>query len=176
MAKFKFIRPLLIFLLLVSCNFSLFKVKWLPQFKGVDPKVQSYTDEFFDLSVLYGINFNHRVTIGFDNINIPNVIAQCQYGVGFREIVIDSTYWKDLDSVDRTMVLEHELGHCYCNEGHQFGKNHTKYSEDGVSPQEGFFGDSCPKSLMYPYNMYQGCVYRHLPEYLDDLFENCNPY
>lgn len=176
MVKFKLINFLLIFLILVTCNTLLFKVNWRPKFKDVDPKVQTYADQWLESSELYGINFNHKVTIGFANINRPNVVAECEYGLGFREITIDSTYWKDMDETNRSMTLWHEMGHCYCNEGHQFGKDHKKYNEDGVNPKDGFFSDSCPKSFMYPYVMYEGCLYIHFSEYMDDIFQNCKPY
>lgn len=176
MIKFKFINFLLLVLIFVSYNTLLSKVKWHPHFQGVDPKVQTATDEFFDVAALYGLNFTHVVTIGFDNINKPGVVVQCEYGFGFREITVDSTYWNDMDAVDRTMTVWHEMGHCYCNEWHQFGKGHKLYNSDGSNPPEGFFSDSCPKSLMYPYVMYQGCIYAHFTEYTDDIFENCKPY
>ena len=154
----------------------IFKTKWRHKFNGVDPKVQTQVNEWFDLSTFYGLNFNHEVTIGFDSINRENVVAQCENGVGFREITIDSTYWENMDSVERAAVLWHEMSHCYCNEKHQFGKDHKEYDEDGVNPPEGFFIDSCPKSLMYPYSIYEGCIYSHFPEYIDDMFQNCTPY
>jgi hypothetical protein len=166
----------LLICLFTSFNILLFKVKWHNKFHGVDPKVQTMTDEWFDLSALYGLKFDHGVTIGFGNINKANVVAQCEYGLGFREITIDSGYWDNMDSVERTMVLVHEMGHCYCNEGHQFGKEHTEYDSNGVDPPKGFFDDSCPKSFMYPYVIYQGCIYAHFSEYVDDMFDNCNPY
>jgi hypothetical protein len=176
MIKFRLINFLLLFLILVSFNTLLSKVKMHPKFKGVDPKVQTYTDEWMDLAGAYGLNFNHEVTIGFGDINRPNVVAQCEYGWNFREITIDSTYWNNMDPVDRNMAVWHELGHCYCNEGHQFGKDHKKYNDDGINPPDGFFDDSCPKSFMYPYVIYQGCIYKHFSQYLDDMFQNCKPY
>lgn len=173
----RFISRIFLFVcLLISLNILLSKTKWHNKFDGVDPKVQSITDEWFDLSTLYGLKFDHGVTIGFDGINKPNVVAQCEYGVGFREITIDSTYWDNMDEVERTMTVWHEMGHCYCNEKHQFGKNHTLYDGDGVHPLDGFFDDSCPKSFMYPYELYQGCVQVHFQAYVDDLFQNCRPY
>lgn len=175
MIKF-IVRVCLLVCLFTSLNIMLSKTKLHPKFKGVDAQVQGDTDEWFILAALYGLNFNNPVTIGFDKINKDNIVAQCGYGLFFREITIDSTYWEKMDSVDRTMTVWHEMGHCYCNEGHQFGKDHKKYSDDGVSPKDGFFSDSCPKSFMYPYIIYQGCIYEHFGEYVDDLFKNCRPY
>ena len=155
---------------------TLFKVKWYPKFEGVDPEIKPYVDEWFGLAFLYGLKFNNKVSIGFDNIKKTNVIAQCEYGFGFREITVDSTYWKNMNPIDRAVTVEHELSHCYCNEGHQYGKEHRKYNNDGINPPEAFFDDFCPKSLMYPYSIDQGCIYRHFSEYVDDMFKNCKPY
>lgn len=176
MIEFKFSNFFRLFLVLFTLNTLIFKVKWQPKFKGVDPEAQIYVNDWFDLATLYGIKFNNRVTIGFANINEPNVVAQCEYGMGFREITINTKYWDNMDSMDRFITIAHESGHCNCNEGHQFGEGRTKYSDDGTNPQEGFFKDGCPKSIMYPYTMYRGCVSEHFQEYVNDMFKNCNPY
>jgi len=176
MIKFNFTRFLLLVMLFLSLNTLLSNMNLFLKFKGVDPKVQTAVDEWFVLSQLYNLDFKNEVTISFDKINKDNVVAQCEYGIGFREITVDSTYWDNMDSIDRSMTVWHEMGHCYCNEGHQFGKDHKIYNQDGVNPPEGFFDDTCPKSFMYPYVIYQGCIYAHFAEYVDDLFQNCRPY
>jgi hypothetical protein len=176
MIKLRLICLFSVLLILLSCNLLLFKTKTSSKFSGVDPQIEPYVNEWFDLATLYGLKFNNEVTIGFDTINVSNVVAECEYGLGFREITVDPTYWNNMDFTDRMAVLFHELNHCYCNEGHQFGKKHTEYDKDGNNPPEGFFSDSCPKSFMYPYTVYEGCVQRHFTEYVDDMFENCKPY
>ncbi len=185
-------RILLLSLYLVlytSCAVVTVDNPYTPRFKGVDVELTPYENRFFDLAVQSGIHFRNQVTMGLAILNNGAEVGECQYGVGWREITIDSTYWNRASEIERTVLILHELGHCYCGRDHDYGngiaypesirarteeyQNWLKYG----GPRPGRYdADSCPLSLMYPAVLDADCYLTHYYEYIQELFNRCKAY
>jgi len=157
---------------LVSCAITIKDTRIFPRHYGVNPEFKPYMDDWFYYAKLYNIKFNKFIAIGFDDIDRGDVVGLTHYGLGFTEIDIDRSYWHRATSIQKTILLFHEAGHAYCNRGHGYGKD-GKYEEKPGS--EGRFKDSCALSIMYPYVIDSDCFYRHYQEYIDEMFQNCDP-
>ena len=150
------------------------KTKFWPEFKGVDPRVSKYVDEYLRLAKENGIEFDGKVTIGFKDINDELTIAQCNYGSFFREIDIDNTIWNRHSEITRLVTILHELSHCYCDRDHDWGdgREYDKKKNDGV----GFFSDGCPMSILYPVIVEDRCVSGHYDFYTKEMFHRCGAW
>ena len=161
-----------------------------------NPEVRVIVDEFKKLSAQKDIRFTKTVTIGFTKIYRKTVIGLCHYGTDFREIDLDSTYWKNSTWMSKISLLYHELSHCYCKRDHDFG-NGEKYVEPAnfdvrkiVNPTKpfysgdfcpvelaaGFLEDGCAKSIMYPVLISDNCFIKHYDYYVKEMFNRCTPY
>ncbi len=157
--------------LMSCCTFNLSQRRLTPEYKGVDPEIAPYVNEYMDLAKIMGIKFKNKVTVGFKDINNGNIIGECEYGLGFREIDVDRTYWNRSTTTSKMTLLIHELSHCYCGRTHDYGP-----SKEYKNTWEGRFDDNCPKSVMYPKILPDGCVDLHYEEYILEAFDRCNPY
>jgi hypothetical protein len=169
--------------LLTSCAQA--KVKLLPEYTGVDPRVQSLVDEYMWLSRQNNIIFTRKVTIGFKDIKRGTTIGLCTYSAMFREIDIDITYWNNSTKTSKMALLFHELTHCYCGRGHDYGEDKAYPEteagriarairwkiEGGERP--GYYEDGCPSSFMHPTILDDDCTRAHYQDYVEEMFERC---
>lgn len=171
---------------LVSCSGIPNKTR--PEYKGVDPRAQSLTDEYLWLSTQHHVRFYNKVTIGFRDIKEGSVVGFCTFGGYFREIDIDINYWNNSDSSTRLALLFHELTHCYCGRGHDYGEDEAYPETEALrraralkwllegGPRPGYWDDGCPVSLMYPIVVDNECLQAHYAEYTEEMFDRCKPW
>lgn len=177
----------ILFALTTSCC-STAQVKLAPQYVSVDPRAQKIVDEYMLLSAQNNIQFYDKVTIGFKDINRGEVVGLCTYGGFFREIDIDISYWNRSTYMTKTTLLFHELTHCYCGRGHDYGKK-KNYPETEAArivralqwkveggPRPGYWEDGCPVSIMYPVVADDDCVKAHYDQYVKEMFDRCRPW
>jgi len=164
------------------------KKKRAPEYNGVELEFQQYVNKFKELAKQNGITFKKEVSMGQKDIGVGRVIGLCYYGRGFREIDIDKTFWKISDPETKEILAFHELAHCYCNRDHDW--DHKKSYENPFSglkhmavmfdffkkPQEGFYNDFCPISIMFPTMLERRCIQDHYDEYVKEMFQRCEPY
>lgn len=165
----------------VSCTMIMNNnIKITPEYPGVDPKVALYVDEWLSLAKERGLLFDNVVTVGFKDINRGDVIGMCNYGMGFREVDLDNKFWRESTEISKRALVDHELTHCYCYRGHDFG-NGQEYEDaerdiKDPSKKDGFFIDRCPTSLMFPYIVEDRCFLAHYPDYINEVFNRCKRY
>ena len=162
---------------LLSCAILLRDTRPIPKYNGVDPKAEPLVDEWLSLAEVYGLKFDKTVTVGFMDIDRAGVVGQTNYSYFFREIDLDKTYWEYSTNIQRTILLFHELSHAYCDREHDFGKNEP-YDDKivGMASGLGYFEDSCPRSILYPYVLKADCYLSHYQEYISEMFTRCEPY
>lgn len=163
------------------CTISFHNLGLAPKYKGVDSEAVPYVTEFKKLAKDHNVTFSNNVTIGFDDIKSEYVVGYCEYGISFREVTLDSKYWEDYTPIKKMVLVWHELGHCYCDKTHGYGKGKLYGGDDSKNRQDdkqkdGFYPDTCPISLMYPYVIDDYCFSAHYAEYVDELFKDCEPY
>lgn len=114
-------RALFLMTLLTSCGYASDYVTTTlgrePRFKGVDPILQPYVDQFNrDCGVPVGV----VIPTGFAKLDGP--AGQCnEWRVGvndYEEITIDPDKWARMNDWHRKWLLKHELGHCLLNRDH----------------------------------------------------------
>lgn len=182
------LRPIIVGLLaygITSCTISVRNTKFFPDFKGIDPLLSNNVSEYIALANSHNIKLRNNITVGFTNIKIKNVIGETYFGTYFREISIDYNYWVQSTPLSRKILLFHELTHGYCNRDHDYGIGEPYPSVDHTSLLNGsslsFYGkgmydDSCPMSIMYPYIVNDKCSEDHYNDYIEEMFDRCNPY
>ncbi len=164
-------------------------VKPRPEHIGVDPKVQSIVDEYFWLGTQNHLTFNHKVTIGFKNINHGDVIGVCTSTWFWREIDLDTNFWAHSSATSHMALLFHELTHCYCGRNHDYadGKDYPntvdarikqafEWIRDKNGPIPGYLADGCPASFMYPEILDDQCTLKHYNDYVQEMFDRCDAY
>jgi hypothetical protein len=183
----KIINCFSILLLLSACADPV-PIKNHPEHVGVDPHVQSLVDEYVWLSKQNHIEFDQQVTIGFKEIDQGAVVGECTVAPTFREIDLDITYWNNTTNTTHLAVLFHELTHCYCLRMHDYGKDlpYPESSADRVKvalewrlhggPRPGYWDDGCPASLMHPSVVDDDCVKAHYDQYVQEMFDRCEPF
>jgi hypothetical protein len=176
---------LLSFITLVSCATNCSKMT--PEYKGVDPRVQSLVNEYKDLAKIQGITFKNEVTIGFKKLNCGNAVGITYYGWGWREIDIDSSYYYSSTETTKLTLLFHELDHAYCGRKHDYNgvlypatpearlEQAKEWSKTG-GPKPGRYDDGCSKSFMYPVVLSDDCVLAHYNDYVIEMFKNCSSW
>jgi hypothetical protein len=184
---FKIVKCLTVLVLLNSCSNGQF-VKFRPEYPGVDPKVQNIVDEYMYLSKQDHLEFYNTVTIGFKKLNSNDVIGVCTYGLGFREIDLDTTYWNESTNTSHMALLFHELTHCYCGRDHDYSDG-IKYPKTEAArlvqalqwkirggERPGYWDDGCPISVMHPVILDDICMLSHYSEYTKEMFNRCQPW
>lgn len=157
--------------------------KQRPEYNGIDPKVRKMVNEYKELAKMRGIKFNKEVTVGFKNINNDSVVGLCNYGLYFREIDLDAGYWETATYLEKLALIWHEASHCYCGRDHDHdkGKLYEK-TESSIKcpvntvPAPGYYMDCCPTSVMSPIIVSESCFKDHYNDYVNEMFENCEPY
>lgn len=157
-----------------------------PDLTGTDPSVQSYVDEYIRLAKLHDIKFNTKVNVGLSHINRNGIVGLCTYGDVFREIHLDNLYWRGSTELTRKALVFHECSHCFCGRQHDYGEGKvypdnaveelTKQIKAGVDTPPGYFEDLCSVSLMHPSLMSDFCIKKHYLEYIEEMFDRCEPY
>ena len=156
--------------------------KLAPEHVGVDPQLQHFVNKYKEIAAMQGIHFKHEVTIGFKDLNDGATVGLTSYGIGFREIDIDTKYFNNSTELTRETLLEHELSHAYCGREHDWGDNKLypefKTWKEGEEPKEGRYrdGTECPLSIMYPSILDDFCVLIHYSDYMLEMFQRCQPY
>lgn len=154
------------------------------RYHEVNGFVFPYVDQWMELAKDHELYFNHTVNIGFTNLstNDDNAVGFTRYENGFREIDVDSKFWNFATETQKTLLIWHELTHAYCDRGHDYGKD-KEYGDDVKKAMKrqkdggpGFYQDHCPKSLMFPAIIPEYCFKLYYFRYIDDMFENCDPY
>lgn len=155
-----------------------------------EPNLKIIVDEYFNLSSRNNIHFTKNVSIGFSKIDKKSVIGQCAFGRNWREVELDTEYWKRSTWISKIALVYHELTHCYCGRGHDFG-NGEEYPDQSIksiidrilirqpfSPLKptGYLDDSCPKSIMHPIILDDYCFEKHYEYYVKEMFDRCEPY
>ena len=84
-----------------------------------------------------------------------SVIGLCAKTSGRLSIYIDKNTWDKYDSLQREMLIFHELGHCALNLGHD-----KSLDTNGI-----------PNDIMYPVSFDALYYYKYRKFYLDRLFE-----
>lgn len=147
----------------------------MPEYKGIDPEIAPFSKEWLELAQIEGLRFKNNITIGFKNINEPEVVGMCRYEMGFREIDIDKRYWNSSSELTKKSLVRHEMSHCYCGREHDYAENKEYYGNER-DKKEGFFEDGCPISILYPYVVSDTCMSHHYQEYSKEMFYRCTPY
>jgi len=158
------------------------KTKPLPEYKGVDPKLESYVKKYKELAKMQGIHFKSNVTIGFKKLD-GSTVGLTTYGPAnsWREVDIDPQYFGHITELNKEALLFHELTHSYCDRGHTYdhGKEWPEYEDwHGKEPKEGRYKDGtyCPRSLMFPVVLDDFCMLTHYTDYMIEMFQDCVPF
>lgn len=159
-----------------------------PEYTGVDPRAEDIVNYYMRLSAQNHITFTNKVTVGFKEINSGRIVGLCHRNQDFREIDIDINYWNRSSKIQKRILVLHELTHCYCERGHDYGPN-KDYKDEFLTSlyrfldkqydtdsKNGFFNDGCPLSLMYPQVVDEECAYKHYNHYIKEMFNDCEPY
>lgn len=176
--------------MLAACANMEIKPKLTPEFKGIDPKIKSYYDEYVQLAKIQNIVFLMNVTIGVKDIKSDKIIGVCHYGLGFREIDIDRKFWERAGELQREALVFHELTHCICSRHEHDYADGKIYPEADLNKflvyatkmcvepgsQKGYYDDGCPLSLMHPTVLDSTCMSLHYPEYIKEMFDRCLPW
>ena len=162
---------------LISGIFTYKNVKFAPEYRGVDPQIQPYVDDWLYLAHGHGLKFDRVVTVGFKDINQGNIVGLTTYGWAFREIDIDVKFWNSSTSLSRAALVWHELGHAYCYRDHDYG-NGTEYGDADKArldpnKEDGFYGDGCPVTLLFPEVVEDNCFEKHYEDYVNEIFNRC---
>lgn len=183
-----FIAYIVIILTFTACCTVNLIGKIAPEYQGVDPRAQYAVDEFIAIAKIKGIEFTKPVTIGFNLINKDDVIGVCTYGGYFREIDLDIDFWNHRSKLSRLALVFHELTHCYCSRGHDFGEGkaysekltetwriamRTRSTKKGTP---GYWDDGCATTIMHPILANDDCLKEHYQEYIEEMFDRCEPW
>jgi hypothetical protein len=170
-------------LIVTAC--STIQPKLAPEYDGVDPKLQSYVDEFLALSKLNHVTFKHSVTVGFKRLS-GSIVGMCTHGGLWNEIDIDPSFWNYSTNLEKTALIYHELTHCYCNRGHDHGKGEEYGTLDQMVKEVDLWHggevpgrypkDFCPTTLMYPRVLDNECMQMHYNDYVKEMFDRCSPW
>jgi len=179
---------IIFFIILNIPSCTSLEIKPRPDYKDVDPRAQSYVNEYIYLSKQNHLKFKHKVTLGLKHIEQSDTIGLCTLGKYFREIDLDINYWNKASEIGKLALVYHELTHCYCDREHDYGKD-KKYPEktadiikEGIdnslnkNPKHGYWNDECPTSIMHPTIVEDYCIKTHYNEYITEMFDRCKPF
>ena len=163
---------------LSSCATDL-ELRLSKKYKGVDPELQTYVEEFKALSK-GKVTDEHleNFTMGFREYSKGSSVAgTCHYGVD--EVDISIKWWNSWQTPsERLELVFHELGHCILKRGHANKPTHDGFLawmerlgfKIGMFDAKGFLEDGCPASFMHPYTLGDRCINRHFHYYINELF------
>jgi hypothetical protein len=167
-------------------------VKEKPNFSTeiTDPQIKVITNEYFRLSDRNDIVFSNKVSIGFSKIDRGSVIGTCSFQRTFREIDLDEGYWARSTWASKVALIYHELTHCYCERGHDFGdgENYPDNTIESIIERilvkqpltplkpAGYMDDNCPESIMHPTILDDDCFLKHYQHYTTEMFARCEPF
>lgn len=168
------------------------EVKKAPEYKNIDPKLEELLKSYKEEATKRGIKFTKPLTMGFKDIDDGNVVGLCTYGDDWREIDVDKKFWKKSNALTRKTLIYHELTHCLCTRGHDFGKD-ANYPEGVMAkilndipqhfrfymlydPPPGYYDDGCPYSIMHPVVIDNQCMKDHKKEYAEEMWQRCKPW
>lgn len=197
-----YIYPIFVLTLIMSsCSCSTINLgrkvdaKSKPEHVGVDVLVQPYVDEFMALSKQKNIAFTRQVSVGIKSLDQGNIIGLCTYRRSFREIDLDVNFLMRSSELRKKALVFHELVHCYCNRGHDFGdsdaypKAYPKASIFGffrnietkipwclAKDPPGYFEDGCATTIMHPTILPDECLEVHWAHYEKEMFDRCDPF
>lgn len=165
-------------LLLLSFSLNTHVGRIVPIHNGVDEELKAIVNDYLELAKIKGIVFKKKVGVGFTSIHRGNVVGLCHYGTSFREIDIDREYWDRASRTSKRTLLFHELTHCYCTRPHDHddGTAYVRNSCPAGDAKTGYYGDGCPKSVMFPSVLEDDCVTAHSADYLEEMFNRCVSY
>ena len=185
-------KQILLILLLalpLSCSSAVFRIS--PQKRGVDATFKPYIKEYSHI-INYNNNKNKNIydqrisklSINFNNLEYP-VIGQCQWLInGEFEIQIDKRWWQYSSFVAKQFLVYHELEHCIRFRMHTHTKEYRETLWDyiqylgqlmGIIPDNEYFKDRCPNSIMYPSDVGDYCNYGHYHEYIQEMINYKDP-
>ena len=167
---------LFLILAVTGCSSLMFGQRIIPRYKGVDPKLQPYVNDYLNLAKAHGIVFDKSVTIGFTDIKSGSIIGVTNYGLGFREIDIDRVFWQNASTLSKIALIWHETSHAYCDREHDYRGKKYKETDNYSTNSQGFYQDNCPKSILFPIISDDECIFIHFSDYENEIFENCKPY
>lgn len=186
------IFAILAILVVISCvhHKPRLENKEKPEYVGVNPTLKPFVDEYVQRAKARHLVFNNPVTVGFKVINVGDVIGVCSMTEKFREVDIDTIFWNRASHAKQRILIFHELTHCLCGRNHDFG-NGQSYPDslfghilDDISfrspfrikVKSGYFVDGCGMSIMTPEIASDDCIDSHESEYLEEMFDRCEPY
>lgn len=114
-----------------------------PAFAG---SVQDYVKNFIQQSQKFSevVSLDRlarqEVVISFSHLD-SWVHGQCTESATRQEILINASYWNELDEFQRELLVYHELGHCVLRLSH----------DESIAT---IAGESVPASIMHPHVMY----------------------
>lgn len=168
------------------------KPRLVPRYMGIDKRAEPMILEFVRLAQLNNIEFTKSISVGFTNIDRSDgghrVVGTCFYRRKWREVEIDLKEWNETPELTKENLLYHELVHCLCSRGHDFGDGEEYESPQWDSlfgflyrwpfnfKQAGRYPDKCPLSIMFPSVMPKKCMAKHREEYLKEMFQRCDPW
>lgn len=155
-----------------------------------DPELRGIVTEYFRLSKRNNITFTSTIHMSIEDIGRDRVIGLCGFGIMYRKIMFDKSYWEESTYLSKVSTVYHEMTHCYCGRTHDFeeGKEYPdmslkstikrffgKYVYSPLKP-EGFMDDGCPSSIMLPYSFSDKCFKDHYDFYTKEMFNRCDPW
>lgn len=164
---------------LTSCATD-FELRLSKKYKGVDPELQTYVEEFKVLSKGKVTDYDLRnFSMGFRDYEKGSSIAgTCHYGV--KEVDISRKWWNSWNTpAERLELVFHELGHCILKRGHTKKPTHDSFIawmerlgfKLGFFTDKGLLYDGCPASFMHPYTIGDRCINTHFHYYINELFD-----
>lgn len=116
-----------------------------PYLRSFDQNYVKYTGQYLPLDDLT-IEFVEDSTS-----DSKNWVGRCTYSS--KKITVKRSYWKKINDDVKTVLVYHELGHCYLGRGHITSKT------NGI-----------PNSIMYPDTSVASYFSANKSEYIEELF------
>jgi len=126
---------------------------------ATDKAFLEYIDSFENT---LNIKVNPRIPIYFSDLKDPRVGECWRWKSGYREIKVDSKYWKEIDSANREQLIWHELGHCIL---------HLKHDDEYVLLGARFCPISVMKSNVFSLHETNSCFKLYRQYYADILVQ-----
>ena len=159
----------------------------------VDPAFKNYREEFINLSGgLITPDNIAQISIHFKKLEYSEkgegTIGLCYWGFNAfgkggtpPRIEIDPSYWEFHSEIQKRALIFHEIGHCGCQREHPnvevnwlvklLDKAHISHRRYAIN----YFEDTCPRTIMHPYDLSSACLTRHKKYYDEEMFKHCTP-